>query len=67
MVSTMYVLGGFGINLGSKIFGNLPLYTQGLGWVVPTLLGMLVGGIVEMIKVRKTKEVVLTKLSQNME
>lgn len=66
IVSVMYGLNGFGIDLGSKLLGGLPLYTEGLGWVVPALVGMLVGGILEMIKVRKIKEIVPTELSQDM-
>lgn len=66
VVSILYGLGGFGIDLGTKILGGLPLYTQGLGWVVPALIGMLVGGIIEVIKTKKVEKVVLNELPQHM-
>ena len=36
--------------LGDKIFGNLPLYTEGLGWLVPAILGIVLGLIISAIK-----------------
>ncbi|MGL5379540.1 branched-chain amino acid transport system II carrier protein [Clostridium sp.] len=49
-VSVVYGLNGFGIDLGTKLFGNLPLYSQGLGWVLPALLGIVLGGVFGFIK-----------------
>ena len=50
VVSVIYGLKGFGIELGDKIFGNLPLYTEGLGWLVPAILGIVLGLIISAIK-----------------
>lgn len=50
VVSVIYGLNGFGIDLGTKMFGNLPLYSQGLGWVLPALLGIVLGGVFGFIK-----------------
>ena len=58
----MYGLGGFGINVGVKVFGNLPLYAKGLGWVVPALVGMLVGYMIEVF-MGKNKEVESVELT----
>lgn len=52
VVSVIYGLNGFGIDLGTKIFGNLPLYSQGLGWVLPALLGIILGGVIGAISKR---------------
>ncbi|WP_053984590.1 branched-chain amino acid transport system II carrier protein [Niameybacter massiliensis] len=62
VVSIMYGLGGFGINVGVKVFGNLPLYAKGLGWVVPALVGMLVGYMIEVF-MGKNKEVESVELT----
>ena len=62
VVSIMYGLGGFGINVGAKVFGSLPLYAKGLGWVVPALVGMLVGYMIEVF-MGKNKEVESVELT----
>ncbi|SHH95595.1 branched-chain amino acid:cation transporter, LIVCS family [Clostridium collagenovorans DSM 3089] len=52
IVSVMHGLEGMGIELGAKLLGGLPLYIQGLGWVVPALLGILIGVAVSFVKGR---------------
>jgi len=44
-VSVVDALGQSGIKLGmiNNLFSRLPLYSEGLGWVVPALVGMLLG------------------------
>lgn len=41
---------GFCIKILVNSFSKLPLYSQGLGWIVPALIGMLLGTIIGMIK-----------------
>ena len=57
VVSVIYGLKGFGIELGAKLFGKLPLYSEGLGWLVPALLGIVIGLLInlsrEKLQVRK--------------
>ncbi|WP_042272701.1 branched-chain amino acid transport system II carrier protein [[Clostridium] dakarense] len=45
VVSVVDTLGQVGIKLSylSDLFSKLPLYSQGLGWVVPAIIGMLLG------------------------
>ncbi|MBW6408668.1 branched-chain amino acid transport system II carrier protein [Clostridium weizhouense] len=52
VVSVVDALSQAGINLEFivKVFSNLPLYSKGLGWVVPAILGIVLGIIVKFIK-----------------
>ena len=45
IVSVVDTLGQVGVKLNylSDLFSKLPLYSQGLGWVVPAIVGMLLG------------------------
>lgn len=45
VVSVVDALSQVGFKLGfiSNLFNKLPLYSQGLGWVVPALLGLVLG------------------------
>lgn len=45
VISVVDALGQVGVKLGyvSNLFAKLPLYSQGLGWVVPAILGMFLG------------------------
>lgn len=56
IVSVMHGLEGMGIKLGAKLLGGLPLYTQGLGWVVPALIGILIGVAASFAKGREKEE-----------
>ncbi|KGN03325.1 branched-chain amino acid transporter [Clostridium novyi A str. 4570] len=51
-VSVVYALKGAGLNLGfvETMFSKLPLYSQGLGWVTPTLVGFCVGLVLKFFK-----------------
>lgn len=53
IVSVMHGLEGMGIELGAKLLGGLPLYTQGLGWVVPAVIGILIGVAASFVKGRE--------------
>lgn len=52
VISVVDALGqvGFKLDLISNLFSKLPLYSQGLGWVVPALLGVLLGLLSTSIK-----------------
>lgn len=58
VVSIVDALGQAGINLGSmvSVFEKLPLYSDGLGWVVPALAGMAIGVVVMMFKEKSIGE-----------
>lgn len=56
IVSVMHGLEGMGIELGAKLLGGLPLYTQGLGWVVPAVIGILIGVAASFVKGREKEE-----------
>ncbi|WP_434796869.1 branched-chain amino acid transport system II carrier protein [Terrisporobacter vanillatitrophus] len=45
VVSVVDALGQVGVKLGyvANLFSKLPLYSQGLGWIVPAILGMFLG------------------------
>ncbi len=61
VVSIIDALGQSGIHLGklSQIITSLPLYEQGLGWVLPAFSGIVVGLLVKgMRKKRSTREFV---------
>lgn len=46
IISTVCGLKGFGINIGDMIFGSLPLYDQGLGWILPAIIAMIIGKLI---------------------
>lgn len=52
-VSIMEALGEFGLEL--KILNLLPLYKQGLGWILPAILGTLIGLIYDKVKLKEEK------------
>lgn len=41
---------GIGVGVITSLFENLPLYSQGLGWVIPAIVGILLGIIIKIIK-----------------
>ena len=49
VVSTVYALEQIKMTLGvvNKLFAMLPLYNEGLGWLLPAIVGMLIGIIIE--------------------
>lgn len=49
VVSIVDALGQVGIRVGvvTRLFEKLPLYSQGLGWVVPAVVGVLLGIIIK--------------------
>lgn len=49
VVSIVDALGQVGIRVGvvTRLFEKLPLYPQGLGWVVPAVVGVLLGIIIK--------------------
>ncbi|GAB6149479.1 branched-chain amino acid transport system II carrier protein [Clostridium botulinum] len=51
-VSVVYALKGAGLNLGfvETMFSKLPLYSQGLGWVMPTVVGCALGLVLKFFK-----------------
>ena len=48
IVSVVDALSKAGVNLGGlvEMFNNLPLYESGLGWVIPAIIGIVLGVIV---------------------
>ncbi|XAM38641.1 Branched-chain amino acid transport system 2 carrier protein [Terrisporobacter petrolearius] len=52
VVSVVDALGQVGVNLGyvASLFSKLPLYSQGLGWIIPAILGMFLGLVVTYVK-----------------
>ncbi|GAB6168858.1 branched-chain amino acid transport system II carrier protein [Clostridium carnis] len=65
IVSIVDALGQVGINLGfvTNMFSKLPLYSQGLGWLLPALFGMVLGFIFSLVKEKST----YTKLDANLD
>lgn len=51
VVSVVDALSQAGINVGFLVnaFSKLPLYSQGLGWIVPAVLGMVLGYVVSLM------------------
>lgn len=51
VVSVVDALGQVGIRVGAvtTLFERLPLYSQGLGWVVPAVVGILLGVIIKIV------------------
>ncbi|OOB75025.1 branched-chain amino acid transporter [Clostridium haemolyticum] len=52
IISVLYALSGAGLKFGviEQLCNKLPLYSQGLGWVVPSVLGFIFGIIFKIIK-----------------
>ena len=52
IVSIFDALGQVGIEFGFiiNLFNKLPLYSKGLGWVVPALIGIIVGILYKVVK-----------------
>ncbi|UPA29482.1 branched-chain amino acid transport system II carrier protein [Terrisporobacter glycolicus] len=52
VVSIVDALGQVGVKLGyvASLFNKLPFYSQGLGWIVPAILGMFLGLAVAYVK-----------------
>lgn len=41
---------GFNIEILVRYFSKLPLYSQGLGWILPALIGIVIGTILNLFK-----------------
>ena len=68
VVSIVDALGQVGIRIGvvTRLFEKLPLYSQGLGWVVPAMLGLILGLILNLVKVKiSNKELELERGNYN--
>ena len=66
VVSIVDALGQVGIRVGvvTRLFEKLPLYSQGLGWVVPAMLGLILGLILNLVKVKiSNKELELERVN----
>ena len=66
VVSVVDALGQVGIRVGvvTRLFEKLPLYSQGLGWVVPAMLGLILGLILNLVKVKiSNKELELERVN----
>ncbi|CDI50004.1 branched-chain amino acid transport system II carrier protein [Clostridium tetani] len=52
VVSVLHALGGAGVNLVfvENLLSKLPLYSQGLGWVVPSVVGFVLGIAFKLVK-----------------
>ena len=52
VVSVVDALGqvGVGVEALTKLFERLPLYSQGLGWIVPAAVGMILGVLMKVVK-----------------
>lgn len=52
VVSVVDALGqvGVGVEALTKLFERLPLYSQGLGWIVPAVVGMILGVLMNVVK-----------------
>ncbi|MEG1255902.1 branched-chain amino acid transport system II carrier protein [Clostridium sp.] len=59
VVSVIDALGQVGTNLGfiMNLCSKLPLYSQGLGWIVPALVGILLGVVCGLVKKSEVKPV----------
>ena len=53
LISITHGLEGFGLKFGQYIFGFIPLYNEGLGWVLPALIAMITSYII--FNMRKSK------------
>ena len=66
VVSFIDALNQVGVKIGviTNIFSKLPLYDQGLGWLVPAMIGLLLGIVLNLFKVRIiNKEIEVKKAS----
>ncbi|RBP46938.1 branched-chain amino acid transport system II carrier protein [Garciella nitratireducens] len=54
IVSILDALGQFGIKF--TLLNYLPLYSKGLGWIVPAIAGILIGCIYEKLKIRESQQ-----------
>ncbi|SCI76449.1 LIV-II [uncultured Clostridium sp.] len=54
VVSIVDALEQVGVSIGviTKAFEKLPLYSQGLGWVVPAMVGLILGVILNLVKIK---------------
>lgn len=57
VISIVDALGQVGIRLGfvSNLCSLLPLYAEGLGWVVPAIVGMVLGAAFKLLKEKSTE------------
>lgn len=53
LISITHGLEGFGLKFGQHIFGFIPLYNEGLGWVLPALIAMITSYVI--FNMRKSK------------
>lgn len=60
VISIVDALGQVGINLGhvTELCKKLPLYSQGLGWIIPAMIGIVLGVILKIAK-ENSKKVLL--------
>ena len=60
VISIVDALGQVGINLGhvTALCKKLPLYSQGLGWIIPAMIGIVLGVILKIAK-ENSKKVLL--------
>ncbi|AEB75142.1 branched-chain amino acid transport system II carrier protein [Clostridium botulinum] len=58
IVSVLHALSGAGLKFGAleQLCNSLPLYSQGLGWVVPSAVGFILGLVLKVIKARATQK-----------
>lgn len=54
LVSIADGLKAFGINLGTidQVYSHIPLYADGIGWLVPAIIGAVVGFIIALVRGR---------------
>lgn len=54
LVSIADGLKAFGMNLGTidQIYSHIPLYADGIGWLIPAIIGAIVGFIIALIRGR---------------
>ena len=49
---------GISIKPAVKLISKLPLYAEGLGWIMPALLGLLAGIVIEKVRVTYSKNAI---------
>jgi len=59
VVSVIDAIGQVGVNLGfvTNLCSKLPLYSQGIGWIVPALVSILLGVVCTLVKKSEVKPV----------